>query len=94
MHCTGRLPQLFHRSSLTLLTLKINRMDFDLLSLDVDVLNRLYTAKEKELESAILSSTAWDEVSIRRKALTEISSALHTKLCGRQMQSRQFPGGR
>jgi hypothetical protein len=33
---------------------KINIMKIALLSLDADVLNRLYKAKERELESAIL----------------------------------------
>jgi hypothetical protein len=55
-------------------------MKFDLMSLEVDVLNRLYKAKEKELEEAILRGTSWEEVSIRRKAFLELSSALHTKL--------------
>lgn len=66
-------------------------MGVDLLSLDVDVLNRLYTAKEKELETAILSGTAWNEVSIKRKALTELSSALHTKLLREGIRSSKFP---
>jgi hypothetical protein len=66
-------------------------MGIDLLSLDVDVLNRLYKAKEKELEAAILSGTAWDEVSIKRKLLTELSSALHTKLLREGIHSPQFP---
>jgi len=66
-------------------------MGIDLLSLDVDVLNRLYKAKEKELEAAILSGTAWDEVSIKRKVLTELSSALHTKLLREGIHSPQFP---
>jgi hypothetical protein len=66
-------------------------MGIDLLSLDVDVLNRLYKAKEKELEAAILSGTAWDEVSIKRKVLTELSSALHTKLQRNGIHSPQFP---
>jgi hypothetical protein len=55
-------------------------MKFDLMSLDVDVLNRLYKAKEKELEEAILRGTSWEEVTIRRKAFLELSSALHIKL--------------
>ena len=66
-------------------------MELDLLSLDVDVLKRLYTAKEKELEAAILSGTAWDEVSIKRKALSDLSSALHTKLLRQGIQSQGFP---
>jgi hypothetical protein len=66
-------------------------MRIDLLSLDVDVLNRLYKAKEKELETAILSGTAWDEVGIKRKALTELSSALHTKLLRDGGPSPEFP---
>jgi hypothetical protein len=70
---------------------KINFMKFDLLSLDVDVLNRLYKAKEKELESAILSGTSWDEVSIRRKALLELSSALHIKLLRQGGTPADFP---
>jgi hypothetical protein len=55
-------------------------MKFDLMSLDVDVLNRLYKAKEKELEEAILRGTSWEEVTIRRKAFLELSSALHIKI--------------
>jgi len=66
-------------------------MQLDLLSLDADVLNRLYKAKEKELEAAILSGTSWDEVSIKRKALTKLSSALHSKLLRRQSDSGKFP---
>ena len=66
-------------------------MKFDLLSLDTDVLNRLYKAKEQELESAILKGTSWDEVSIRRKALLEVSSALHTKLLRQGIHSPRFP---
>lgn len=66
-------------------------MQFDLLSLEVDVLNRLYKAKEKELEASILSGTSWNEVSIKRKALTELSSALHTKLSRQGIQSPKFP---
>jgi hypothetical protein len=65
-------------------------MRIDLLSLDVDVLNRLYKAKEKELEAAILSGTAWDEVSIKRKVLSDLSSALHTKLL-REVPTPKFP---
>lgn len=66
-------------------------MIMDLLSLDLDVLNRLYQVKEKELESAILTGTSWEEVNIRRKALTEISSALHTKLQRQGIHSPRFP---
>lgn len=66
-------------------------MKMDLLSLDVDVLNRLYKAKEKELEAAILKGTSWDEVNLRRKALTELSSALHTKLLRQGVHSPKFP---
>jgi hypothetical protein len=55
-------------------------MKFDLMSLEIDVLNRLYKAKEKELEEAILRGTSWEEVTIRRKAFLELSSALHIKL--------------
>jgi len=66
-------------------------MELNLLSLDVDVLNRLYKAKEKELEAAILSGTSWDEVSIKRRALNKLSSALHTKLLKQGIQSPEFP---
>lgn len=66
-------------------------MKMDLLNLDVDVLNRLYKAKEKELEDAILRGTSWDEVSIRRKALTELSSALYTKLLKEDAHAPEFP---
>lgn len=74
-----------------IINFKFYKMNFDLLSLEVDVLNRLYKAKEKELESAILSGTSWDEVSIRRKALLELSSALHTKLLREEMHTPRFP---
>jgi len=63
----------------------------DLMSLDVDVLSRLYKAKEKELETAILSGTSWDEVSIKRKTVAELSAALHTKLLGQDIQSPGSP---
>lgn len=63
----------------------------DLLNLDVDVLNRLYKAKERELEAAILKGTSWDEVNLRRKVLTELSSALHTKLLREGVHSPKFP---
>jgi hypothetical protein len=66
-------------------------MRIDLLSLDVDVLNRLFEAKEKELEAAILSGTSWDEVGIKRKALRELSSALRTKLLSDGIRSSRFP---
>jgi hypothetical protein len=66
-------------------------MEMDWLSLDVDVLNRLYKAKEKELESAILRGRSWDEVSIQRKLLNDLSSALHTKLLRQGVQSPKFP---
>jgi hypothetical protein len=66
-------------------------MRIDLLNLDVGVLNRLYIAREKELEAAILSGTAWNEVKIRRKALRELSSALHTKLERQGSHSSDFP---
>jgi len=66
-------------------------MNFDLLDLDAEVLHRLYKAKEKELEEAILTGTSWDEVSIKRKVLTELSSALHTKLQREGMRSPKFP---
>lgn len=68
-------------------------MGLDLMSLDVDVLNRLYRAKEKELETAILSGTSWDEVSLRRKALSELSCALHTKLLRQEAPSLNFHHG-
>jgi len=66
-------------------------MKTDLLSLDIEVLNRLYQTKEKELESAILSGTSWEEISIRRKALLELSSALHTKLGRQEINIPRFP---
>jgi hypothetical protein len=70
---------------------KTNIMESYFLNLDVDVLNRLYRAKEKELEAAILKGTSWDEVSIQRKALSELSSALHTKLLREGIHSPKFP---
>lgn len=70
---------------------KTNIMESNFLNLDVDVLNRLYRAKEKELEVAILRGTSWDEVSIQRKALSELSSALHIKLLREGTQSPKFP---
>jgi hypothetical protein len=66
-------------------------MEINLLSLDVDVLTRLYKAKEKELEAAVLTGTSWDEVSIKRKTLSELSSALHTKLNREGIHSPRFP---
>lgn len=66
-------------------------MEMDWLNLDADVLNRLYKAKEKELESAILRGRSWDEVSIQRKLLNDLSSALHTKLLRQGVQSPKFP---
>ena len=67
-------------------------MKFDLMSLEVDVLNRLYKAKEKELEEAILRGGSWTEVTIKRKAFLELSSALHVKLLkGGQTHVPRFP---
>lgn len=66
-------------------------MELNWMNLDADVLNRLYTAKEKELETAILKGTSWDEVSIKRKALAELSSVLHTKLLRQTNRSPEFP---
>ena len=67
-------------------------MKFDLMSLEVDVLNRLYKAKEKELEEAILRGGSWTEVSIKRKAFLELSSALHVKLLkDDQTHAPKFP---
>jgi hypothetical protein len=66
-------------------------MTTDFLDLDVDILNRLYKAKEKELESAILRGSSWEEVTIKRKVLTELSSALHTKLQREGIHSPKFP---
>lgn len=69
-------------------------MKFDLMSLDVDVLNRLYKAREKELEEAILRGGSWTEVSIKRKAFLELSSALHIKLLkDGQAHTQRFPTG-
>jgi hypothetical protein len=66
-------------------------MQSDLMNLDVEVLNRLYKAKEKELETALLSGTSWEEVTIQRKALTDLSSALHTKLQREGIHAPKFP---
>ena len=55
-------------------------MKFDLSCLEVEVLNRRYKAKEKELKDAILRGGSWTEVTIKRKAFLELSSALHIKL--------------
>ena len=67
-------------------------MKFDLMSLELEVLNRLYKAKEKELEDAILRGTSWEEVSIKRKAFLELSSALHVKLLKNgQTEALRFP---
>lgn len=67
-------------------------MKFDLLSLEVEVLTRLYKAKEKELEDAVLRGSSWNEISLRRKAFLELSSALHTKLQRQgEVQSQKFP---
>jgi hypothetical protein len=66
-------------------------MEMDWLNFDIDSLNRLYKAKERELEAAILKGTSWDEVSIKRKALIELSSALHQKLERQGIHSPAFP---
>ena len=66
-------------------------MEMDLLSLDVDILTRLYKAKEKELEAAVLNGTSWEEVSIKRKTLSELSAALHTRLNREGIHSPRFP---
>jgi len=55
-------------------------MKADWMNLDVDILNRLYEAKEKELDAAVMRGSSWDEVRIKRQALTEISAALNEKL--------------
>ena len=69
-------------------------MKFDLMSLEVEVLNRLYKAREKELEEAILRGGSWTEVSIKRKAFLELSSALHIKLLkDGQTHTPRFPTG-
>lgn len=66
-------------------------MKMDVMNLDVEILNQLYKAKEKELESAILRGTSWDDVSLRREALLELSSALHTKLLRQDLHAPRFP---
>lgn len=74
-----------------IISLKTDSMELDMMSLDVDVLSRLCRAREKELEAAILSGTSWDEVSVKRKALSELSSALHKKLLTQGIQSPGLP---
>jgi hypothetical protein len=54
------------------------RADYE--GLEVDMLQRLYHAKEKELESAVLSGTSWEVVTIQRRVLSELSEVLHNKL--------------
>ena len=67
-------------------------MELNWENLDADILHRLYRAKEKELEAAILSGVSWNEASIKRKALAELSCALHNKLGGENNQSPNSPG--
>jgi hypothetical protein len=63
-------------------------------NLDADVLNRLYLAREKELEAAILRGGSWEEVSIHRKALSELSTAIHTKVLQNSDEgASEFPSG-
>jgi hypothetical protein len=56
--------------------------------LDIETLQRLYAAQEKELETAVLSGKAWELVSLKRKILTELSILLHEKL---QQQANATP---
>lgn len=48
--------------------------------LDFEILERLYTAKSKELEQDLLSGVSWEEVRIKRFQLTELSNAMNRKL--------------
>lgn len=54
------------------------RMDYE--DLDFEILERLYTAKSKELEQDLLSGVSWEEVRLKRMQLTELSGAMHRKL--------------
>lgn len=54
------------------------RMDYE--NLDFEILERLYTAKSKELEQDLLTGVSWEEVRIKRLQLTELSSAMNRKL--------------
>lgn len=54
------------------------RADYE--GLELDMLQRLYHAKEKELERAVLSGSSWEAVTILRKILTVLSEVLHDKL--------------
>jgi hypothetical protein len=66
-------------------------MTRNLQNMDLEVLCRLYKVKEMELETAILRGTAWAEVRMQRKALTQLSSVLHAKLQERNYGQPGFP---
>lgn len=52
-------------------------------NLDLDILERLYQSRSKELEQELLSGASWDEVKMKREQLNRLSSALHEKLSKR-----------
>jgi hypothetical protein len=52
-------------------------------NLDLDILERLYQSRSKELEKELLSGASWDEVKMKREQLNRLSSALHEKLSKR-----------
>lgn len=54
------------------------RMDYE--DMEFEILERLYSAKSKELERDLLSGVAWDEVRLKRKQLTQLSDAINRKL--------------
>lgn len=60
-------------------------------NLDYTILERLYQTKSRELEKALLSGSAWDEVKIQRKQLSEISIAMHHKLQHLNSSPADFP---
>ena len=65
-------------------------MPVNFAGLDYEILERLYVSKSRELEKALLSGTAWDEVKIKRKQLSEMSIAMHDKLQQRHSPA-EFP---
>ena len=55
-------------------------MQMDYEELDFEILERLYSAKSKELEKDLLSGVSWEQVRIKRMQLTELSGAMNRKL--------------
>lgn len=66
-------------------------MENQLLSFDLDALNKLYKEQEQELQNAILNGAPEHEVTLRRNQLNELSSVLHMKLEREGLHSSKFP---